>query len=477
MRAIAALYPPKGGRRIRSTRSRAGAPSILAGAYRGALVSVGSFSASLARDEAVLRFPYDERLRQLLRAIPGRRWDPLERAWCLPLGPDQAEALARLLDWLPGKPQVSDELARALRRRRAARRRDQCLVDLARPDENWWLSFATDAAPELVAALLGHPDARAEPAIGRAVVPLDDRAARVLDSLRAGGGRLRLSDAARLAVADHGERRRRAAHAGEDRLSDRAGSQYDVEFRRDRRGGHWIMIAAELAPLAAALADRAGLRALGGPGATLGLAAVEHDAELLLALLAELEPESLDPRVAAWLQRATTWRGNIEVDGAGGEPVFLLLGDIARLPSALRERAASAPGGAKLPLTLESWRLIDGRLEGWLSAAAKRCVAALLDGRPAPPAVLELSGAHEEPTFVLAPGHDRIALERFAELLGALPPLSRRDGAQEHARLPAIRADPFCVPELDALLAAREIWVEPAALAALQEIRRSAQSY
>ena len=42
---------------------------------------------------------------------------------------------------------------------------------------------------------------------------------------------------------------------------------------------------------------------------------------------------------------------------------------------------------------------------------------------------------------------------------------------QEHARLPAIRADPFCVPELDALLAAREIWVQPAALAALQEVR------
>ena len=55
------------------------------------------FSATLEREEAVLRFPFDEGLRQLLRAIPGRRWDPVERAWCLPLEPDQAEALARLL--------------------------------------------------------------------------------------------------------------------------------------------------------------------------------------------------------------------------------------------------------------------------------------------------------------------------------------------------------------------------------------------
>src|SRR5207248_54391 len=99
---------------------------------------------------------------------------------------------------------------------------------------------------------------------------------------------------------------------------------------------------------------------------------------------------------------------------------------------------------------------------------------ALMQGRPAPAAVLELSDAHEEPTFVLAPGHDRTALERFAELKGVLPPLRPRGGAhgaQEHARLPAIRADPFCVPELDALIAAHEIWVEAAALAALQEIR------
>ncbi len=82
----------------------------------------------------MLRFPYDERLRQLLRAIPGRRWDPQERAWCVPLDPEPAEALARLLAGLPGEPQVSEALARAIERRRRKRRRGECVVDRVRPD-------------------------------------------------------------------------------------------------------------------------------------------------------------------------------------------------------------------------------------------------------------------------------------------------------------------------------------------------------
>src|ERR1035437_1951846 len=115
-----------------------------------------TFSAELAQDEARLRFPYDETLRQLLRAIPGRRWDPVERAWCLPLGPGQAQALALLLESLPGEPDESEQLAGAIRRRRARRRREECLIELARPDEDWWLSFATDLAPGAVERLLEH---------------------------------------------------------------------------------------------------------------------------------------------------------------------------------------------------------------------------------------------------------------------------------------------------------------------------------
>ena len=423
----------------------------------------------MAHDEAVLRFPYDERLRRLLRAIPGRRWDPLERAWCLPLEPDQAEALARLLAELPGEPDVSRALARTIERRRARRPRGECLIDLARPDENWWLSFATDAAPEPVAALLAHPEARELPEIGRALVPFDDRATRVLEALRAGSATVRLSDATRRALAARGER----AAAGRTAAERATGSPptHDVEFRRDRRGDHWLLIASERAALARALAARAGLRALEGPAGTLGLAAIEHDAEQLAALIDQLEDISVAPRVSAWLKRATSWRGNIEVEGPSEAPVFLLLGARERLPGALRERAAGAPGGATVPLTLESWRQIEGQLDGWMSNAAKRCVAALDDGRPPPPAVLERSTVDDETTFVLAPGHDAAALKEFAALRGALPRAARRGGASEHAGLPAIRADPFCVPELDALLAAGGIWVDAEALVLLQEIR------
>jgi SWI/SNF-related matrix-associated actin-dependent regulator of chromatin subfamily A-like protein 1 len=428
-------------------------------------MSHAPFSASLARDEALLRFPYDDRLRQLLRAIPGRRWDPAERAWCIPLAPDQAEALARLFAGLPGRPEVSEALERAIARLRARRRRGECLIDLARPDQDWCLAFATDSRGEAVAALLAHPDARELPAIGRALVPLDDRSARLVGALAQAGGSVSLSDAARRALRERSGRRR---HPIDDREADGAG--HDVEFRRDRHGEHWILISAQRARLALALAGRAGLRVLEGPAGTLGLAAVESHAERLAELLSHLEDASVDPRVTAWLRRARTWRGSVDVQGASEAPVFLLLGETARLPRGLRERAASAPGGAAVPLTPLSWREVRA-LGAWITPAAKRCVEALEDGRPAPPAVLERSTVHEEPTFVLAPGHDPTRLRTFAAIRGALQPVRARDPAGEHARLPGIRADPFCVPELDGFLADGEVWVAPDALALLQEIR------
>jgi hypothetical protein len=428
-----------------------------------------AFSASMARDEAVLRFPYDERLRKLLRAIPGRRWDPLERAWCVPLEPDQSEALARLFASLPGEPDVGEPLARTIERRRRRRSREECLLDLARPDESWWLSFATDAAPEPVAALLEHPEAHELPHIGRALLPLDDHAAALVQDLRAPGTGLRLTDAARRALEAHADSGVAAKGGQRQSVVD---ARHDVAFVRDRMGEHWILVAAERAALARTLAARAGLRASAGPAGTLGLAAVEHDADLLAELLGGLEDLSVDPRVTSWLERVTSWRGHVEVDGSGEEPLFLLLGQVGRLPRAIRERAASAPGGVTLPLTLESWRMIDGRLEGWMSPAAKRCVAALADGRPPPPAVLELSNVHEDPTFVLAPGHEPRLLAQFAAVAGVqLRDPRRRTGGLEHARLPAIRADPFCVPELDSFLAEHDVWVVPQALAPLQEVR------
>jgi SWI/SNF-related matrix-associated actin-dependent regulator 1 of chromatin subfamily A len=438
-----------------------------------------TFMASLASGEAVLRFPYDERLRQLLRAIPGRRWDPVERAWCIPLEPEPAEALARLLAGLPGEPQVSEELARALARRRARRRRSECLLELARPDGEWWLSFATDTAPELVAELLEHPDGYSLPAIGRALIPVDERSAALLAALQARGERLRIADPARRALraledADGGAT---SGNGGmrlpEDypaaALAERA--SHDVELRRDRRGARWIVLAREHTPLARVLAGRSGLRAGEASGETFALAAVEPDAPQIAELLDQLEPASVDPRVAQWLARATEWRGTVEVAGPRQAPVFLLLGDLARLPGPLREQAKSVPGGASVPLTRDSWELMDGQLRGWISPAAKRCIAALREDRPAPPAVLELAPGEDDPTFLLAAGHDPEQLDAFAALAGALPRKPARGAAPEHARMPAIRADPFCVPELDGFLAEHGTWVAPEALVLLQEIR------
>ena len=437
-------------------------------------MSPSSFHASLADGEAVLHFPYDERLRQLLRALPGRRWDPVGRAWCVPLDPERAEALVRLFAGLPWTPDVTDALARAIERRRARRRHDELVLDLARPDESWWLSFATDTAPELAEALLEHPDSYRLPAIGRGLIPLDGQAARLVEELPATGSRLRLTDDAAHALTEikQGASRDTSAKAGRDALV------HEVELRRDRRGEHWIMIAAAHAPLARVLAGRTDLRALDGPDATFALAAVEHDAESIAELIAELEADRIDPRVQSWLARATTWTGTVEVEGPHEQPVFMLLGNTNRLPRELREQAVSAPGGATVPLTLDTWRLMDGRLRGWISPGAKRCIAALREGRPAPPAVLEVSALHDDPTFVLAPGHDPGQLEAFTALGGAAPGKAGQGGrghaiggAGEHAWMPSIRADPFCVPELDGFLAAHETWIAPEALTLLQEVR------
>jgi SWI/SNF-related matrix-associated actin-dependent regulator of chromatin subfamily A-like protein 1 len=426
-----------------------------------------SLQATLEQGEAVLRFPYDDVLRKLLRAIPGRRWDPAERAWIVPLDPERAQAVGLLLESLPRPPLVSEPLARALERQRGRRSHDECVLDVARPNESWWLTFATDRAPRIVEALLEHSDAQQLPTIGRALIPLDEQAARLVDTLPAEAGRLRLSEDAAHALTEVSERP--PARPGAMR--------YDVELKRDRRKQHWVLIAADHAPLARSLAARSGLRSLEGPEGTFAVAAVEHDAHLIVELLEQLELAGIDPRVQSWLARATTWRGTIDVAGEPDEPVFLLLGDPIGLPAELRERALSAPGGVTVPLTLESWRAIKQNMRGFASAAARRCVAALEEGRPAPPAVLELSSVHDDPTFVLAAGHDASQLDAFGLLSGASPhrpvaakraPLSRR---RDHGQLPSIRADPFCVEELDRFLAERDVWIEPEALVVLQEIR------
>jgi SWI/SNF-related matrix-associated actin-dependent regulator 1 of chromatin subfamily A len=448
--------------------------------------------ATLEQGEAVLRFPYDDDLRRLLRAIPGRRWDPSERAWIVPLDPERAQAVSLLLTSLPRQATVSEPLARSLARQGRLRSHDECVLDVARPDESWWLTFATDRAPDVVAGLLEHPDAYQLPKIGRALIPLDEHAARLVDTLPAGAGRLRLSEDAAHALTEVSQRpAARAAAGGEP-----GAMAYDVELRRDRRKQHWVLIAAEHAPLARALAARGDLRTAEGPNGSFALAAVEHDAHLIAELLDHLEMAGVDPRAQSWLARATTWSGTIDVGISPEEPVFLLIGEEARLPPHLRERAVSAAGGVTIPLTLDSWHAIEKRVHGFTTTAARRCIAALKEGRPAPPAVLELSATHDDPTFVLAPGHDASLLDAFGALAGASPQhparpasgidtpdkthsmtRSRQAGhgpysrSRDHSKLPAIRADPFCVQELDPFLAEREVWIEPEALIVLQQIR------
>ena len=424
-----------------------------------------AFVATLVEGDAVLRFPYDDRLRLLLRAIPGRRWDPVDRGWRVPLDPDRAQALTSLFETVPYSLEVSEALGRALARRRTKRSPRELLVDLARPDEDWWFSFATDTAPDLVEALLEHPDAYRLPAIERGLLPVDQGAAQILRSSLERDSRLRLTDDARHALTEAGRGPVPRARPPVESLA------YDVELRRDRRGGNWILIGSEHARLARALAETSRLSLLDGPAASVALAAVPPDAVEIAELLEQLGLGSVDPHVGHWLERTTTWRGTIEVDGAREAPVFLLLGDSERLPTALRERASACPGGVRLPLTLESWRVIDAQpLEGWISRAAKRCAAALEAGQPAPPAVLELSAVHEQSTFVLAPGHDLGMLDEFAQLAGVAAGGTGR-GVHEHETLPAIAADPFWVPELDRFVSEHDPWVSPDALTHLQEIR------
>jgi SWI/SNF-related matrix-associated actin-dependent regulator 1 of chromatin subfamily A len=444
--------------------------------------------AYLQDGEALLRFPYDDDLRKLLRALPGRRWDPEQRVWRVPLDPERAEAVGQLLARLPCEPEVSEELEGELTRLRRRRHWQECVIDLARPDESWWLSFPTDRAPEVVEALLEHPGAHRLPLIDRGLMPLDEQAAAIVGALARSGSALKVSRDARHALTEVGRGSAPEAGGGGEAGSDGEASSsgqaggdrltYEVEMRRDRSGRRWIVIGSEHASLGRELAERLGLRARETLGGSLALAVAEPDAMQIAELIDALDVTEVDGRVSRWVEQASAWRGTLDIAGAPEEAGFLLLGDTARLPPPLREAAASVPGGAGLPLRIESWRLIEQELPGagsqsWISPAAKRCIAALIDGRPAPPSVLELSEVHEDAAFVLAPGHDPGQQLAFAALPGALAPGSSDAGPRghEHALLPAIHADPFCVPELDAFLAEHEAWVDPDALSLLQEIR------
>ncbi len=262
----------------------------------------------------------------------------------------------------------------------------EVLVDLSRPDESWWLSFATDTAAAPVAALLEHPGAYSLPAIGRAFVPLDERSLALMRALEqsAGGvqrqrGRAPSARRSRLRRAPVGCARRARAGAGGAQTS-RRHPAYDVEFRRDRRGEHWILISPRAPPSPACSPRRADLRA---PRARRGRSVSRRRARCRAAggAARALEDASVDPRVRAWLARARTWRGNVEVAGPSESPVFVLLGEERRLPRELRGRATSAPDGATHRADARLLAAVR-ELDAWVSPAARRCIAALEQGRP-----------------------------------------------------------------------------------------------
>ena len=128
----------------------------------------------LEEHEAVLRFAFDDRLKTLLRAIPGRRWEPLDRVWRVPLTPESAESVAGWLAELGPAARIAPELEAALAAQRAARDPGECLIELVRFDENRWLTFCADVPGEPVASMLAHPRTVTLRTLGRVLVPLDE---------------------------------------------------------------------------------------------------------------------------------------------------------------------------------------------------------------------------------------------------------------------------------------------------------------
>ena len=159
-------------------------------------------TAWLEERDAVIRFAFDERLKTLLRAIPGRRWDPLERVWRVALTPESAESVTCWLAALTPAARIAPELETALAAQRAARDPDECLIELVRFDDDRWLTCCADAPPEPVAALIAHPRAVTLPAIARVLIPLDDEAAELVRAACLDHPLAWLSAAAERAVAE-----------------------------------------------------------------------------------------------------------------------------------------------------------------------------------------------------------------------------------------------------------------------------------
>jgi superfamily II DNA or RNA helicase len=120
-----------------------------------------------------LRTPFDRRLIGAVRAIPGRWWDDRQKAWTIRLGPDRAEAVARLLEAFPDLRATPATLAaiEGLRRRRDVR---TPAIESVKPGEEFALSFCSDWDHPLMDDMRRFFSPRPHPEIGRMSVPIND---------------------------------------------------------------------------------------------------------------------------------------------------------------------------------------------------------------------------------------------------------------------------------------------------------------
>src|SRR5260221_8705529 len=130
-----------------------------------------------------IRSPYEARLRRAIRAIPGRFWDPEEKVWRIRLGPDRAEAVARLLESFPAlvPAEGTHEKLAALRRRRET---GSPGIESVVAEGVVCLSVCDDVEHPLLDELRESFEVIPHPEIGRVCIPISpDNQARLLEAV------------------------------------------------------------------------------------------------------------------------------------------------------------------------------------------------------------------------------------------------------------------------------------------------------
>jgi hypothetical protein len=122
-------------------------------------------------DVCYIRAPYEPELRRAIRAIPGRYWDSEERLWRIRLGPDRAEAVARLMGHFPRLRPVNGTVG-ALAALRAQRNLASPGIETVVPDGLVALSICDDVEHPVLDDLKRSFDFIRYPEIGRIAVPI-----------------------------------------------------------------------------------------------------------------------------------------------------------------------------------------------------------------------------------------------------------------------------------------------------------------